>query len=89
MPPRTVEALASRDSAPQSQGRVRVTLMAISKVGHRDVTPHPSRGKKVAILIAMIANLMGGDDVLSSSPRHLKCISDCLHKVLCNKAAMP
>ena len=55
-----MEALALRDSAPQSQGRVRVIQVDILMVVHRAMTPHPSRGKKVSLLMIVIANLLGG-----------------------------
>ena len=45
--PWTVEALALRDSAPQIQGRVRVTQVDILIGVHRGMTPHPSRGKEL------------------------------------------
>ena len=46
--------------------------MHISMGVHRDSLSRLSRGKRGSVLMIVITNLLGGDDVSSSSPRVLK-----------------
>ena len=70
--PTDAEALALRDSAQHRQGELRRNLRCISMGASRVILPQPSRGKRVAILITMIAILLGGLQVLCRTPRLLK-----------------